>query len=131
MSRYHAMANLASLSRCQTGLRKACETRRFPRKGIASTRNGCVIVWIFVTSTNSRIHKGKLCPPFSGNRFVAILKQMPMPPVTAIIPDRIAGQQTAHDRGEGSLAGSHQNMGMIGDQRPGKTKGFRLADDLT
>jgi len=29
------------------------------------------------------------------------------------------------------VAGSQQNMGMIGDQRPCKTNGFRLADDLT
>jgi hypothetical protein len=31
----------------------------------------------------------------------------------------------------GGLAASQQNMRMLGDQRPGKTKGFRLGDDLT
>jgi hypothetical protein len=30
-----------------------------------------------------------------------------------------------------SLAAAQQNMGMIGDQRPGKARGFHLAEDLT
>jgi hypothetical protein len=54
-----------------------------------------------------------------------------MSPVAAIITDRIARQQTTHEGGQRSLAAAQQNMGMIGDQRPGKARGFHLAEDLT
>ncbi len=65
------------------------------------------------------------------NGFVAILKQMSVPPVPAIIQNRIAGQQTSHDGSQGSFACSQQNMDMIGNECPSKARSFGLAYDIT
>ena len=46
--------------------------------------------------------------------FIAVLKQMTMAPVAAIIRHDITGQQPTHHRGKGRLAGFKQQVHVVG-----------------
>ncbi len=53
-----------------------------------------------------------------------------MTTMPAVVRNRIAGQQTPHDSGNGGFAGSQQKMRMIGNQRLARTKGFGVGDNV-
>lgn len=66
---------------------------------------------------------------FAENRLVAILEELPVPPVPPIKSKSIAGEKAAHDRCDGHRAGLQEQMKMIGDKRPGKTGGGGVSQD--
>ena len=47
--------------------------------------------------------------------FIAILKQVAVAAVTAVVGYRITGQQATHHRGKRSFSGSQKEVRMIGD----------------
>ena len=64
------------------------------------------------------------------DRFVPVLKKMPvaaMPPVEA---HRIAGQKPAHGCGDRPASGAQQQMGVSAYQRPCITGGLRFGEPL-
>jgi hypothetical protein len=61
--------------------------------------------------------------------FIPVLKQAPMAFMPVIETDCVAGQKPAHNRGDGNVTGSQKKVEMIGDQRPGVTKRFTVADN--
>ena len=63
------------------------------------------------------------------NRFVAVLKKVPVAAIPAAEAHRIAGQKPAHDRGNRAASGTQKQMGMIRHPRPCATdrSGLRKA----
>ena len=55
---------------------------------------------------------------FADNRFIAVLKQMPIPKVTAIVEDCVAGQKLSHKYGEARSPVFQQQMSMVGHECP-------------
>lgn len=51
--------------------------------------------------------------------FVAILKQVAAAVMSSIKADHITGQQPAHQGGQGNIAGSEKEKGVIGHEGPG------------
>ena len=72
----------------------------------------------------------EICIFLAHNRFITILKQMPMTLVTAIKADSIAGKKPSHHRGKGNNPRSKQKMGVVGDKHPRLTAGLRLREDF-
>jgi len=60
----------------------------------------------------------------TNNRLKSILEQRPMTPVTSIKTDHISGQQSRHDVRKACGPRANQKVGMIGQKRPGVTRGF-------
>lgn len=65
------------------------------------------------------------------NRFIPVLEKVSAPAVAAVMPHRIAGQQSAHDSGHRDITGPEQKMKMIGNQYPGKASGLGLDHQLS
>ena len=55
---------------------------------------------------------------FANDRFVAILKEMPISPVAAVEGDGIAGHETSHGPAQMNIFASEQEMKMVWKQRP-------------
>jgi len=55
---------------------------------------------------------------FANDRFVAILKEMPISPVTAVEGDGITGHETSHGPAQMNIFASEQEMKMVWKQRP-------------
>jgi hypothetical protein len=58
---------------------------------------------------------------FAEDRFVAVLKKMPVAAVPAVEAHRIAGQKPAHDRRDRAAPGAQKQVGTIRHQRPCET----------
>ena len=54
----------------------------------------------------------------TNDRFVSILKQMPVAPVPQVEIDDISGEKAPHALGQGLAARSHQEVKMSGHERP-------------
>jgi hypothetical protein len=61
--------------------------------------------------------------------FLAVVKEVPDPPVPAVERPGIPAEQPLQDSGDGGGAGSQQEVEVVGDQRPGVTEGLGLFDD--
>jgi hypothetical protein len=55
---------------------------------------------------------------FANDRFVPILKEMPIPPVAAVERDGITGHETSHGPAQMNIFASEQEMKMVWKQRP-------------
>ena len=55
---------------------------------------------------------------FANDRFVAILKEMPISPVAAVEGDGITGHETSHGPAQMNIFASEQEMKMVWKQRP-------------
>jgi hypothetical protein len=56
--------------------------------------------------------------------------KLSMPPVSMIEPDRITGEKSSHDMGEGRGTGTEQQVCMVGDQGPGIAGGWGFAKNF-
>ena len=65
------------------------------------------------------------------NQFAVVLEKVTVSPMTPVVPDGMARQQSAQHRGNGNRAGSQQKMKMVGHQGRGKTRSFCLLQDRT
>ena len=65
------------------------------------------------------------------DRFIPVLKQMAVPLVPAIMGHRITGKQPAHDRGDWNRASDQQQVEMVRNQRPSKTRCCRFSKDIS
>jgi hypothetical protein len=60
------------------------------------------------------------------NRFVTVLEEMSISAMSPIEPDRVTGQQAAHDPRDWNGSGAEKQMRMIGHECPRITLGLRL-----
>jgi hypothetical protein len=65
------------------------------------------------------------------NGFVAVLKQVTVPPVSQVKGNRIAGQKPEHYFRYRYLSGFKQQVKMVGDQGPRETSGFGFFDNMS
>ena len=63
------------------------------------------------------------------DRFVAILKEVAVPPVPAVEGDGIAGHEAAHDLSQVDVSAPEQKVKVVGKQRPSVTADLRLLQD--
>jgi len=64
------------------------------------------------------------------NRLVAVLEEVAMSSVSAVVPKGITGQKPSHDRGDGNGAGSKQKVKMAWNQRPSIAGCFGFFQDI-
>jgi hypothetical protein len=65
------------------------------------------------------------------NRLVAVLEEVAVSTVSAVIPKGVTGQKPSHDRRDGNCSGPEQEVKMIGNKCPGIATCFGFFQDTS